>query len=233
MKQVSEKTIGMAWLSCIKSVMTEGADFFDEDVGIREILGLSVEIESPRLQDDIVDHYGDQSIIEHTIKKFEKGTVMPNRPFTYADHIYNKNGVDQFEWMVERLKNKPESKSATISLLTEGNKSANLPCLVILDAKIREEKLHIQFFFRSQNIIGRQYANFLAIAKFQAKLADRLSIAPGKMSGYIASAHIYSYDFPYAEAILTGKDVVISDQFYKHGPKSIRQNPLFKKENGL
>ena len=95
---------------------------------------------------------------------------MPNRPFTYSVQIYNKNGIDQFEYLVERLEKKKESKSATISLLSEGITDANLPCLNIIDIKIRNEKLNLQFFFRSQNILGRQYAN-----KTSGRFSDQIT----------------------------------------------------------
>lgn len=42
------------------------------------------------------------------------------------------------------------------------------------------------------------------------------------MAGYIASAHIYEYDFDYAESLRNGNYVQIKDLFYKKGPKSIR-----------
>ena len=225
---ISTQTIGEAWVQSIKLVMETGSTFFDEDVTIKELLGLTVSIEAPALQDEIVSRFGDPYIIEHTLQKFEKGVVMSNRPFTYGERIYNKNGVDQFEWMIDRLQKKPESKSATISLLTDGSEDANLPCLVVLDAKIRSNRLWIQFFFRSQNIVGRQYANLLAISKFQHKMANRLGIEIGPLAGYIASAHIYEYDFNYAEEICNNKNIVLKDRFYDFGPKSIRCNTLFK-----
>lgn len=225
---VTGETIGQVWLGSMARVMAEGREAWDEDVRLRELLGLTVCVMHPALEDPIVNRFGDAQVLEHTLRKFEKGTVMANRPFTYGDCIYNKNGVDQFEWMVERLTKKRESKSATISLLTEGSQSANLPCLSMLDAKIRNDRLHVQFFFRSQNIVGRQYANLMAIATLQHRLAARLGVAPGMMAGYVASAHIYQYDLEYAEAIGLNKRVVIEDHFYDYGPRSIRLNPSFK-----
>lgn len=225
---VTEKTLGECWLAAIGRVMECGSLAKDEDVSIKEILGLSVRIEEPNDADDIIYRFGNHGIIDHTVEKFNKGTVMTNRPFTYGDCIYNKNGVDQFEWLIKRIEHKPETKSATISLLTEGNSHPNLPCLNLVDVKIRNNKVNLQFFFRSQNIVGRQYANFIALAKLQKKIADRLSMDTGIMAGYIASAHIYEYDFDYAKAILGNQVVVIEDKFYTNGPKSIRENLSFK-----
>jgi thymidylate synthase len=222
MNSIIVKTLGECWIKSIKAVLDNGEEYFDEDVTIREILGLSVEISSPNIEDSIIDKYGDQYVINKMLKKFSKGVVMDDRPFTYGECIYNKQGIDQFKWLVDRLNSKRETKSATIGLLTEGNNQANLPCLTTIDVKIRDNKLVLQFFFRSQNIFGRQYANLLALAKLQSDLADKCSVKVGAMKGYIASAHIYDYDFNQAKDLCSNKKTVINDKYYTNGPSSIR-----------
>ena len=114
-------------------------------------------------------------------------------------------------------------------MLTAGNSDPNLPCLTTIDAKIRNGALDLQFFYRSQNVLGRQYANFLALAELQQRLAAELSVEIGFMAGYIASAHIYAYDIPYAEGIIKQQPISIKDQFYISGPESIRRR--FAKSN--
>lgn len=225
---IESQTIGECWLNSIKEVLAKGQKYYDEDIEITEILGLNVKIKKPYIDDEIINKFGDQKIITHTFNKFKKDCVMKNRPFTYGSQIYNKNGVDQFEFLVSRLQGKRETKSATISLLSEGVNDSNLPCLNIIDAKIRDEKLILQFFFRSQNILGRQYANLLALAKIQMDLADRLNVDTGFLGGYVACAHIYAYDYEYAKSICANENIVIKDKFYTHGPKSIRDNEKFK-----
>ena len=227
-KIVEARTIGECWQKCIGTVIAEGDLFFDEDVKIKEILGLTVSIDQPALTDPFIARYGDSEVIRHTLQKFSKGVVMTNRPFTYGERLYNKNGIDQIDWIINRVLAKKETKSATINLLNEGENSNNLPCLTTIDVKIRQEKLNLQFFFRSQNIVGRQYANLLALAKLQADLALSLGVVIGRLQGYVASAHIYEYDFPFAQKIINKEDVMLRDEFYLHGPKSIRQNPSFR-----
>jgi thymidylate synthase len=222
MNSVEVETIGECWINSIKTVMLNGSEYFDEDVKIKELLGISIEITNPNTEDEIIAKFGDKYVIDKMLKKFSKDIVMNDRPFTYGECIYNKNGIDQFEWLVHRLKSKKETKSATIGLLTEGKNEANLPCLTTIDVKIRDGKLVLQFFFRSQNIFGRQYANLLALAKLQSDLAEACSVKVGSMKGYIASAHIYEYDFRQSYDLFNGINVKIIDQYYKSGPKSIR-----------
>ena len=228
MVSITTKTIGECWIESIKTVVNTGCIFHDEDIKIIESLGLSVQITEPKLNDNIIEQYGDKQVLQHTLNKFKKGFVMDNRPFTYGNQIYNKDGIDQFEWLVNRLKRKEETKSATISLLDTGSEDANLPCLCIIDAKIRNRKLNLQFFYRGQNIVGRQYANLMALSDFQKKLCNELSTDIGFISGYIASAHIYEYDLEFAEKVIKNQNCVLKDHFYEYGPKSIRENNLFK-----
>ena len=167
MSDIVSNTIGECWLKSISEVMKNGKQYFDEDVEIMEILGLSIKILNPKLQDEIVDKFGDKAIVSHTLDKFKKGVVMPNRPFTYSDQIYNKNGIDQFEYLVERLEKKKESKSATISLLSEGITDANLPCLNIIDIKIRNEKLNLQFSSEAKIYLGVNMQICLQLQNFR------------------------------------------------------------------
>lgn len=222
MATVTAHTLGECWQKCVQSVLMHGDPHNDEDVAIWELLGLSVEIVHPSSEDSFIARVGDPGVIEKMLKKFSKGVVMEDRPFTYGQLIYDMHGVDQFEWMLQRLRDKPETKSATISLITPGLEALNLPCLSILDAKIRSGKLHLQFFFRSQNIFGRQYANLLALAQLHENLARRSECGVGSMKGYVASAHIYEYDLADAWELVETRAIQVSDQYYVKGPASIR-----------
>lgn len=219
---VVEDTLGEAWLKCTQSVLEHGVPHYDEDVVILEVLGLSLEVASPSSDDQIVSEKGDRYVIERMLKKFSKGVEMEDRPFTYGQLIYDMNGIDQFDWMVGRLRNKSETKSAAISLLVPGLNQANLPCLCVVDSKIRNGKLNLQFFFRSQNVFGRQYANLVAIARLQEKLAASVGCDIGILKGYIASAHIYEYDLEEARSLVEGRPLNIVDRYYSNGPASVR-----------
>jgi len=222
MTSVAAQTLGECWQKCIQSVLEYGQPHNDEDIVICEVLGLSLEIAHPSSEDSFIARVGDSRVIDRMLKKFSKGIVMEDRPFTYGQLIYDMNGVDQFEWILKRLRNKPETKSATVSLMLPGLNDPNLPCLNVLDAKIRNDELHLQFFFRSQNVFGRQYANLLAIAELQEGLARRIGCGVGTMKGYIASAHIYEYDLADAKELVETQSAQVTDHYYRKGPASVR-----------
>ena len=219
---VRARTIGQCWLESIRTVLDHGEPHHDEEVGMREMLGLVVEVANPAESDPVIAAHGDKTVLERTLAKFAKGASMPDRPFTYGERIFAMSGVDQFEWMVDRLGRKRETKSATICLLLAGSQSAQLPCLTTIDAKIRHDRLNLQFFFRSQNIFGRQYANLVALARLQGELASRCGASIGALSGYVASAHIYSFDLDDARRICAGEPVSICDRYSSLCPPSVR-----------
>lgn len=222
MPSVCSQTIGKCWLESIHHVVNHGKPHHDGEVELLELLGLTVEISAPRQEDKIISDHGDQTVLSRTLAKFERGASMPERPFTYGQRIFDMEGTDQFKWMVERLQQKPETKSATISLLVPGSTAVNLPCLTTLDAKIRHGRLDLQFFFRSQNIFGRQYANLAALAHLQNDLARRCNTVSGVLRGYVASAHIYAFDLDEARKLAAGAPIRIADKYYELGPQSTK-----------
>ena len=221
---IQAESIGHCWLACTQFVLTHGRHHHDEDVGLLEVLGLSVEVLVPDDKDPIIETHGDSTVISRTLAKFSKGAHMPDRPFTYGERIYAMAGTNQFDWMAARLLSKPGTKSATIGLLVPGSESSNLPCLTTIDAKIRNNKLELQFFFRSQNVFGRQYANLMSLARLQKDLADECGVMVGALRGYIASAHIYSFDVGDARRLCNRDSLKIVDRYYECGPSSIRSD---------
>jgi len=213
------QTIGECWVGSVHHVLHYGQSHHDDEVGILEVLGLSVEISTPNTNDPLLSAHGDPAVLARTLAKFSRGACMPERPFTYGQRIFDMAGIDQFEWMVERLRGKPDTKSATINLLVPGSTAASLPCLTTIDAKIRGGRLDVQFFFRSQNIFGRQYANLAALAQLQSDLARRLDKVSGILCGYVASAHIYDFDIKDARKLVAGDPLRIVDRYYELGPQ--------------
>lgn len=215
---IRTKTIGECWIESINHVLSHGQPCHDGEVDLHEVLGLTVEISAPSVSDPLLSAHGDPTVLARTLAKFARDACMPDRPFTYGQRIFDMAGVNQFEWMVERLQRKPETKSATINLLIPGSSAASLPCLTTIDAKIRRGRLDLQFFFRSQNIFGRQYANLAALAQLQSDLAQRCNAVIGTLRGYVASAHIYAFDTDEARQLLSGAPVKIRDRYYELGP---------------
>lgn len=215
---LSVDSIDQAWFASVQSVVTYGSWYHDNSCPILELMGLSLQISNPAQICPLIKEVADIEVLERMLYKFKPGAKLPKAPFTYGSRLYNQLGIDQVEWAVNRLKKKPETKSATITLLIPGEEAAHIPCLISVDFKLRYGKLNLNFFFRSQNIFGRQYANLIALRELQLDVSEKLKVELGLLSGYICSAHIYGFDLEDAKKLIKGSRRRIDDNYRKIGP---------------
>jgi thymidylate synthase len=98
-------------------------------------------------------------------------------------------------WIRTLLTRKPTAKSATISLLRPGYADlGHVLCITSIDFKIREGRLNVCYFARSQDLLKKNFADNLAIHAIGQKLAADLGIQPGSVSAFIASGHVHASD---------------------------------------
>ncbi len=216
---VRNATLGGAWLASIRRVLGAGRWTEDEGVPLLELLGLNIHITRPHPTDSLIEAVADVTVLRRTREKFSRNPNLPGAPFTYGQRLYDLNGIDQIDWLCQRLARNRLGKSATICTLVPNDAGRHLPCLTTLDAKIREGALHLQFFFRSQNILGRQYANLVALTELQYEIAARCDARIGSLAGYIASAHIYQFDIDDACMLASGRRFRLVDRYRDLGPK--------------
>jgi len=184
-------------------------------------MGLCLQVTNPATSGQIIKEVADLEVLERMLCKFQPDAKIPKAPFTYGSRLYNLSGVNQIDWAVNKLKRKSETKSATIALLIPGDEADHIPCLTSIDFKLRYGKLHLNFFFRSQNIFGRQYANLIALRNLQVEVCEKLDADPGYLSGYVCSAHIYGFDLEDGKDLIEGNRRRIVDKYRRIGPDAL------------
>lgn len=197
---IEEKSLGEAWIKAMKAVMSEGEDIWDEDTALREIRNLYFTIEDIVDNDSIIQKYADHDRVQLMKKKYATCGLVGDYKIDYGSYIYNNNGVNQIEWIIDRIKHKAETKSATITLHRPGEKM--LACLSMLDFKYRNNVLDMNAVYRSQNIYWSHPGNMLALRQIQKDVADALNLKTGKVDLVVFSAHIYKSDFENVREIL-------------------------------
>lgn len=193
-------TLGEAWISAMRIVMEEGADIFDEEIPLREIRNLYIEIQDVSEKDPILVQYADHERIKLMKEKYATCGLVGDYKIDYGSYIYNNNGVNQIDWVINRMRRKPETKSATITLHRPGEDM--LACLSMIDFKYREGKLDMSVIYRSQNIFWSHPGNMLALRKIQEDVSSALNYKIGKIDLIVLSAHIYGHDFANVQHIL-------------------------------
>jgi len=190
-------TLGSAWLSACREIRNSGERGRDGTDLLRERLHLCLKIRHPNPKDPILLRHVRPEVLEWMRSNFRDQKLVPelgNSP-SYAVRLRNHRGRDQIGWVVEKLKKKPESKSATITTLL-GDDEEYVPCVSLLDFKIRHRRLLLTVACRSIDAGVKLPANLIALAELQAEVAERVGVPPGPMVLWIASAHIYERDLP-------------------------------------
>lgn len=193
MQIIEQETLGLAWIDAMRMVMDLGENILDETVHLRELRNLYISIKNISEDDDILKKYADNSRIQLMKQKYATCGLVGDYKIDYGSYIYNNNGVDQIQWVINRMRNKNETKSATITLHKPGEKM--LACLSMLDFKYRNGMLDMTAVYRSQNIYWSHPGNMLALRQIQNDVAMALGWKMGKVDLIVISAHIYESDF--------------------------------------
>lgn len=200
MMTFSVGTLGEAWLDSIELVMKDGEDILDDKRKLKEIRNLYITIKDIREDDIILQKHADKERIKLMKEKYATCGLVGDYKIDYGSYIYDNNGINQMEWLRGRIQNKPETKSATITLHRPGEDM--LACLSLMDFKLRQEKLYMTVIYRSQNIFSSQPGNLIALRRMHEDLAAQLSVKIGDTELIVISAHIYEEDYEAAMKIL-------------------------------
>jgi thymidylate synthase len=203
MKEIKTNSIGEAWLKSCKYIFENGAQIKDENKNLEEIMSLQLTIKKPSQNDSIIEKYGDKKGIEWMYSNFLEQKNVPElkNALSYGTRLFNFKGKNQVNWVTERLKNKPRTKSATISMIMHDDEDY-IPCVSTLDFKIRDSKLVLTAMCRAIDFGKKVYANLLSLNKIQEMISKEINVPVGELVMYAVSAHIYEEDYDKIKKIL-------------------------------
>jgi len=193
---IENSELGKVWLSLLNELVTMGEKVGDE---ILELLSVSVSFGPVTDQDSILSEFADDNNIQEMRKVFftsEQNAFGHN----YKENIVGPLGRNDFQDIVELLRENPACKRALISII--GNKKGKVPCINVVHFLLREEGLVIVYFARGQDIFNKFYADAISISDMAQIVAKQLGVNVFRISGLISSAHIYLNDLPKIKDIL-------------------------------
>jgi len=193
---IREDSILDAWKAIKAEIKRNGRDVIDDDEELLEVMNVFVEIRNPYDRDPELDEV-DPDMREwmcdnfHGIKKVHE----LGNSWSYGWRLYHYDGeVNQIEYIAAKLERKPETKSATITTLIRPGLESYVPCVSLLDFKIREGKLILTATCRSIDIGKKGLFNMIELASILNRMAARLMIDDAQLNIHIISAHIYKKD---------------------------------------
>jgi hypothetical protein len=122
--------------------------------------------------------------------------------------FYGPRILTQLPYVVNELKNAPNTRRAVISildkddlLLLDKDESLEFPCCDSATFFIRDGKLHIHLHMRSQNMGQVLKLDMYLWGRFTCELAEELDVPTGKLTSSIVSAHVFKKDFDYLKTL--------------------------------
>lgn len=113
----------------------------------------------------------------------------------YGYRIFKQFGFDQWEHCKNLLTKDPYSRQAILHIKDASNiPTKDVPCTVSLQFQIRENKLYLTTYMRSNDLwLGFPYDVF-AFTCFQIKMAMELNCGLGTYTHIAGSLHLYEKD---------------------------------------
>ena len=200
------RTIGEAWIDIARHILTDGEASFYDGLAMREVTLVALCVRQPSSTDSIIERYADRTRLEWMHSNFVdvRRVAALGDADSYATrlHDYEHSGRDQLDWVVERLRVDPLSRSATITTLQPLSDSSYIPCVSLLDFYIDDELLQLVVYAHSIDFGAKGYANLVELATIVEVVGERLGLRAGALTMVVKSAHVYASDDDYVKRIL-------------------------------
>lgn len=195
MHQIEAQSIGEAWNQAITLILKEGHLQNDEDRQLKEILELSIEITNPNEDDpEALKYPNDRAWMHANFTEIKRIPELKNA-WSYGWRLSQFQGIHQLDWIIQTLTNKRESKSATITFLQGAGIEGYVPCVSLLDFKIRNSSLLLTACCRSLDFGHKALHNFCELAAIGHKITEKFGLAALILHVHVISAHIYEEDW--------------------------------------
>ena len=177
-----------------------------------ELLGAGLTFPAARGGDPLLERFGDAEMISEMRKVFfDDGANSLGH--SYADLMRGPGGRSDLEDVIVLLRDEPWSKRAVVMLC--GPPNGKVPCINVVQFLLRED-LQTIYFARGQDAFRKFYADALCVGEMARRVAAGLSVAPGTITGFIGSSHIYHRDRPAIDRLL--------EQAGRYAPRADRKS---------
>ena len=203
---ITASTIGETWIAVARRIIDTGVPGSHDGLAMCEVLVTTLVVEDPQTTDVIVDEYADPQRLAWMRANFVDYREVPELgdASSYATrlHDYAGTGRDQLQWVIERLRSDPLSRSAAITTFQPLSDTSYIPCVTLLDFYLDDGALALVVYAHSIDFGAKGYANLLELAVIQHQVAAELNSAVGALTMIVKSAHVYDSDAAYMTSVL-------------------------------
>ena len=193
---VESESLGECWLQVSRLIMERGQPSRYDGAATKELAHLTLLIKTPDPEDALIRKYGDPAWLTWMHENFftQKEVAELGNAASYATRLFNyaNQGRDQLQWVVERLRDDPASRSATLTTFMPLTDTSYIPCISLLDFWVPDGELELVVYAHSLDFGKKAYGNLVELATLQATGAEQLARPAGRLIIHVKSAHIYA-----------------------------------------
>ena len=166
----------------------------DGEEHLKELTNVLLISSNPSGSDPVIEKFADKNMINFMLGNFLDKKPVLDWGYSYGMRLFDYNGADQLQRVIDKLKKNKESKSATVDLMDPLKDGKHVPCICTIDFKIRDNKIQCSAFFRSQDVGKKIYADIISLGELMKQVSQGAGYAVGTLHIFIASLHIYEKD---------------------------------------
>ncbi len=201
-------TIGAAWLAVAGRILADGVDSRYDGLPIRELSHVTLLVEQPDPADEIIARFAQPERLAWMHANFTDHTRVEalGGADSYATRLfdYEHSGRDQVAWVIDRLRQDPGTRSATITTFQPHTDSTYIPCVSLLDFWLLDGAVELIVYAHSIDFGAKGYGNLVELAWLQRHVASAFGRPAGRLLMIVKSAHVYQTEFGYVRGVLDG-----------------------------
>jgi thymidylate synthase len=207
--RIEAMTVGEAWMAIAAAILAGGVAGSWEGLPIIEVLRVTLDVRSPRVDDPIIARHGDADRLAWMHANFTDHARVAelDDADSYATRLYDyaHAGRDQIRWVIDRLAANPRARDATVTTFQPLTDTTYIPCVSLLDFWLVEGKLQLAVYAHSIDFGTKGYANLVELAALQTRVAGDLGVGMGSLTMTVKSAHIYETELGLMRGIIASK----------------------------
>lgn len=209
-------SLGEAWIAVLQTIyqqgsVTEYTDNANEHAGAKEVFTLTFTVSNANLPDAVIERHKVQEEYDWMVRNF---TVQENvkelhNEHSYASRLFSYMGQkNQTQWVIDRLKENPHTRSATVTTFEPLTDEGYIPCVSLLDFQEEAGKLNLTVYCRALDFGCKAYIHLVMLQTILQTVSEKTGMPPGRLTLLIKSAHDYRKDESKVQGILTAEGAV-------------------------
>jgi thymidylate synthase len=199
-------TLGEAWFAVARRILAHGVATRYDDLPVREISLVTLVAARPDPEDPIIARHADPARLAWMHANFvdHARVAALGDADSYATRLfdYERSGRDQIAWVVDRLRDDPASRSATITTFQPHTDTSYIPCVSMLDFWLPGGAVELVVYAHSIDFGAKGYGNLVELAALQRRVAEALDRPVGRLVMTVKSAHVYDTESRYMDEVL-------------------------------